>query len=55
VIIALNLFILTLDLHGIKPDFNIIADKYQYLRFKEVYKKLTYKKDIRKIIVASSL
>ena len=54
VVIALNLAILTLDLHGIKPDFNIIADKYQYIRFKEVFKKLTYNKNIKKIIVASA-
>ena len=53
-IIALNLSVLTLDLQGIKPDFNIIADKYQYLRFKETYKKLTYRKNIKKIIVASA-
>src|SRR3989338_7343081 len=53
-IIALNLSILTLDLYGIKPDFNIIAVKYQYLRFKETYKKLTYRKNIKKIIVASA-
>src|SRR3989344_3748519 len=53
-IIALNLSVLTLDLQGIKPDFNIIADKYQYPRFKEAYKKLTYGKNIKKIIVASA-
>ena len=54
IVIALNLSILTLDLHRIKPDFNIIADRYQYIRFKEVFKKLTYKKNIKKIIVASA-
>ncbi len=54
VVIALNLSILTLDLHGIKPDFNIIADRYQYIRFKEVFKKLTYNKNIKKIIVSSA-
>jgi ubiquinone/menaquinone biosynthesis C-methylase UbiE len=54
VIIALNLSILTLDLNGIKPNFNIIADKYQYPRFSEVYRKLTYNKDVKKIIVASA-
>jgi len=53
-VIALNLSILTLNLHDIKPDFNIIADRYQYPRFKEVYKNLTYKKDIQKIIVTSA-
>lgn len=54
VTIALNLAILTLDICEIKPTFNIIADKYQYLNFKEIYEKLTYKTLVKKIIVASA-
>ncbi len=54
VTIALNLASLTLDIFNIKPTFNIIADKYQYTRYKEVYEKLTYNTLVKKIIVASA-
>ncbi|MFA5724353.1 MAG: 6-hydroxymethylpterin diphosphokinase MptE-like protein [Candidatus Pacearchaeota archaeon] len=54
VIIALNLGVLTLDLFKIKPTFNIIADKYQYPSFREIYEKLTFNTSIKKIIVASA-
>lgn len=53
-IIALNVSILTLDLHKIEPNIVIVADKYQYPRFKGVFEKLTHKKDIKKVIVASA-
>jgi CMP-N-acetylneuraminic acid synthetase len=52
--IALNLAPITLDIQGIRPTFNIIADKFQYPSFKEVFKELTYKKNVKKIIVASA-
>lgn len=52
--IALNLAPLTLDLFGIKPTFNIIADNFQYPSFKEIYQELTYNSDVKKIIVASA-
>ncbi len=54
VTIALNLAIVTLDIYGINPTFNIIADKYQYVNYREVYEKLTYKTPVKKIIVASA-
>ncbi|MDO8556795.1 MAG: DUF115 domain-containing protein [Nanoarchaeota archaeon] len=54
VVIALNLSILTLDLFGIKPQFNIIADRYQYINFKDIYEKLTFNTFVKKIIVASA-
>ncbi len=54
VTIALNLAIISLDIQNITPTFNIIADKYQYINYKEVYKKLTYQTAIKKIIVASA-
>jgi hypothetical protein len=54
IILSVNLAPLTLDIFGIKPLFNIVADKFHYIRFKEVHKKLTYKKSIKKIIVASA-
>ena len=54
IIIALNLAPLTLDLFGIKPTFNIIADKFQYVNFKDVYKNLTYNTKVKKIIIASA-
>ena len=54
IILSVNLAPLTLDIFGIKPMFNIVADKFHYIRFKEVHKKLTYKKSIKKIIVASA-
>ncbi len=52
--IALNLAPITLDKFDIKPNYNIIADKFSYLKFKEVYKKLTYNTPVKKIIVASA-
>jgi len=52
--IALNLAIMTLDIYGIQPTFNIIADKYQYINYREIYEKLSYKTSIKKIIVASA-
>ena len=53
-VIALNLAIITLDLYGITPAFNIISDKYQYINYKEVYEKLTYNKPVNKVIVSSA-
>lgn len=52
--IALNLAVVTLDIYGIKPTFNIIADKYQYVNYGEIYEKLTYKTFVKKVIVASA-
>lgn len=52
--IALNLAPLVLDKFGIKPIFHIIADKYQYPRFKDVFEKLTYNTLVKKVIVASA-
>lgn len=53
-IISLNLAPLTLDLFNINPQINIVADKYQYEKYKEVFKELTYNKKTIKVIVASA-
>lgn len=52
--IGVNLSSLTLDLFDIEPTFNIVADKFQYLSFKEAYSKLTYGTKTKKIIVGSA-
>ena len=53
-VIALNLAIITLDKFDIEPAFNIISDKYQYINFHEVFKKLTYNREVKKIVVGSA-
>ncbi|MEK6927919.1 MAG: 6-hydroxymethylpterin diphosphokinase MptE-like protein [Nanoarchaeota archaeon] len=53
-VIALNLAPLFLDIFNVVPTFNIIADKFQYPKFREIFKQLTYNKAIQKIIVASA-
>ena len=53
-VISLNLCQLTLDLFNIIPEINIIADKLQYPKYKEIFRELTFKKNIKKIIVASA-
>lgn len=54
VIISLNLASLTLDLFNIKPTFNIVADKYQYIKYKQIFEELMYNNQIKKVIVASA-
>lgn len=53
-VISLNLSPLTLDLYGVTPQINIVADKFQYLKYREVFEKLTFNKNIIKVIVASA-
>jgi len=53
-VISLNLCPLTLDLFNIIPEINIVADKLQYPKYKEVFRELTFNKNIKKIIVASA-
>jgi len=53
-VISLNLCPLTLDLFGIIPKINIVADKLQYPKYEEVFKKLTFNKKIIKVIVAGA-
>ena len=53
-IISLNLCPLTLDLFGIIPEINIVADKLQYQKYEKVFEKLTFNKKTLKIIIASA-
>lgn len=52
--ISLNLCPLTLDLYGIMPNVNIVADKMQYPKYKEIFKALTYNTKTIKVIIASA-
>ena len=53
-VISVNLAPLTLNLLGIQPQIIVVADKLQYPTYEMVLKKLTYNKDIIKVIVASA-
>jgi hypothetical protein len=53
-VISLNLCPLTLDMFNITPQINVVADKMQYLKYKEVFEKLTFKKNVLKVIIASA-
>lgn len=50
--IALNLAPLMFDQWGFQPTFHMVADRYIYPQHPEVFKKLTYGKEINKLVVA---
>jgi CMP-N-acetylneuraminic acid synthetase len=54
VTISLNLGSLMCDQWGFRPTFNIVADKYVYPQFPQVFEQLTKDTDTKKIIVASA-